>query len=95
MDVRFHPDATQELDASADWYGERSRTAAHNYLVAVDLAIASIISDPERFSRIDDRHRGCSVARFPYQIIFRHDNDQIVIIAVAHAKRRPGFWHDR
>jgi hypothetical protein len=27
--------------------------------------------------------------------VFRHDDDQIFIVAVAHVKRRPGFWRDR
>ncbi len=33
--------------------------------------------------------------RFPYSIIFRVDSDRIYVIAVAHAKRRPGYWKDR
>ena len=95
MQIEFHPDATAELDSSANWYAERSQVAAQDFLVAVDLAISSIVSDPERFARIDERHRGCSVARFPFQIVFRIGDDRIVIVAVAHAKRRPQYWRDR
>ncbi|MFT7640518.1 MAG: plasmid stabilization system protein ParE [Pirellulaceae bacterium] len=95
MHVDFHPDATFELSESADWYAERSVPAARNFLVAVDVAINSIKSDPGRFARIDERHRGCSVAKFPFQIVFRHDESRITVLAVAHAKRRPGYWRDR
>ena len=95
MQVEFHPDATDELESSANWYADRSQTAAQNFLVAVDLAIDSIVSDPERFARLDDRHRGCSVTRFPFQIVFRHDEGRVTIVAVAHAKRRPQYWHGR
>jgi plasmid stabilization system protein ParE len=95
MSVEFHPAATEELDASADWYAARSPTAAQNFLVAVDLSIESIVSDPDRFAAIDDRHRGCGIRRFPFQIIFRHEDDRIVVIAVAHTKRRPGYWRSR
>ena len=95
MSVEFPPAATEELNASADWYAERSRIAAQDFLVAFDLSIASIVSDPTRFAAIDDRHRGCSIKRFPFQIIFRHENDRIVVIAVAHTKRRPGYWRGR
>ena len=55
MQVDFHPDATAELSESAEWYAERSPTASRNFLVAVDVAIASIVGDPERFVHIDDR----------------------------------------
>ena len=95
MPINFHPDATTELAESADWYAERSPRAARNFLVAVDIAVASIADDPERFFRIDDRHQSCSVIKFPFQIVFRYNDDQITVIAIAHAKRRPGYWRGR
>ncbi|TWT81720.1 Plasmid stabilization system protein [Planctomycetes bacterium CA13] len=95
MQVDFHPDATIELAESSDWYAERSSTAARNFLVAVDVAIASIVNDPKRFFHIDDRHQSCSVIKFPFQVVYRVIDDRIVVIAVAHAKRRPGYWRGR
>lgn len=95
VQISFHPEATVELEASADWYAERSPRAVRDFCVAVDVALASIEADPDRFVRIDDRHRSCSVQTFPFQIIFRHTEDRIHIVAVAHAKRRPGYWRDR
>jgi plasmid stabilization system protein ParE len=95
MDVDFHPEATAELAESTDWYAGRSRAVAQDFLVAVDLVISSIVDDPARFAKIDEAHRSCSVARFPFQIVFRHDESRVVIIAVAHAKRRSGYWRQR
>jgi plasmid stabilization system protein ParE len=95
MRISFHPEATAELEASADWYAERSPTAARNFCVAVDIALATIEADPERFVRIDGPHRACSVPKFPFQIIFRHSDNRIHVVAVAHAKRRPGYWRNR
>ncbi len=93
--ISFHPKATAELEASSDWYAERSHYAARNFCVAIDVAITNIEADPKRFVRIDARHRACNVQKFPFQIVFRHDGDRVHIVAVAHAKRRPGYWHDR
>jgi len=93
--VSFHPEATAELSVSADWYAERSPAAARDFCVAVDLAVANIEANPERFARIDRRHRAGSVTGLPFQIVFRHDADRIHVVAVAHAKRRPGYWRDR
>jgi len=95
MDVDFHPDATTELSESADWYAERSSRAARNFLVAVDVAISSIMDDPNRFVRIDDRHQSCSVIKFPFQIVYRVIDDRIVVVAVAHAKRPHQYWRNR
>jgi plasmid stabilization system protein ParE len=95
MRAEFHPEAIAELDASADWYAERSPIAVKNFLVAIDLAIETIESDPNRFPFIDSRHQSCSVMKFPFQVVFRRKADQLFIIAVAHAKRRPGYWRGR
>jgi hypothetical protein len=32
---------------------------------------------------------------FPYQIVYRLRPAEIVIVAVAHLKRRPGYWKNR
>ena len=95
MRVEFHSDAKIELSESAEWYAERSSSAARSFLVAIDVAIASIVDAPNRFVSIDDRHQSCSVIKFPFQIVFRVSDDRILIVAVAHAKRRPGYWRGR
>jgi hypothetical protein len=33
--------------------------------------------------------------RFPYSVIYRASADEILIIAVAHLRRRPGYWRHR
>ena len=91
----FHPEATAELEASIEWYAERSESAAQNLCLAVDAALTSIEAHPERFAKVDARHHACSVKKFPFQIVYRHDQDRIHVVAVAHAKRRPGYWRDR
>jgi plasmid stabilization system protein ParE len=35
------------------------------------------------------------VPGFPYQIVYRLDSDDIRVIAIAHLRRRPGFWRHR
>ncbi len=93
--ISFHPAATRELESSIDWYAKRSPVAARDYCVAIDLAINKISADPKRFALVDSRHRCCSVQKFPFQVVFRHDADRIHVIAVAHAKRRPNYWTSR
>jgi hypothetical protein len=33
--------------------------------------------------------------RFPYAVIVRERDTEIVVIAFAHHARRPGYWRDR
>ncbi|MFB3820344.1 MAG: type II toxin-antitoxin system RelE/ParE family toxin, partial [Candidatus Methylomirabilales bacterium] len=41
------------------------------------------------------KQRRVVVARFPYSIVYREDAESIVIVAVAHQRRRPGYWRGR
>jgi len=93
--IDFHPSAASELEASADWYAERSVVAGRGFARAVDAAVRKIEENPERFLKIDVQHQVCGVERFPFQIVFRHVGSRINVIAIAHAKRRPGYWHSR
>ncbi len=95
MRIDFHPAATAELEVSADWYAERSETAACGFALAVDAALNKVSHDPNRFARVDSRHRSCSLERYPFQVIFRHDGTRIYVIAIAHTARRPGYWRNR
>jgi hypothetical protein len=35
------------------------------------------------------------VHRFPYAVLYRPDPDEIVVVAVMHQRRRPGYWLGR
>jgi plasmid stabilization system protein ParE len=95
MRIDFHPAATAELEDSANWYAERSEDAARGFAMAVDAAIKKISDDPGRFAKIDRRHGACNLERYPFQIVFRDEGTRIRVVAVAHAKRRPGYWRNR
>jgi plasmid stabilization system protein ParE len=60
-------------------------------------AIQRVAQDPEAGSpvSVDRNIRRVLVARFPYQVVYRVRPDAVVIVAIAHAKRRPGYWMDR
>ena len=91
----FHPAAVCELEASADWYFERSPRAGQGFANAIEFALEDIEKNPDRFPKIDTRHRSCNVQKYPFQIIFRESKDTIHVVAVAHSKRRPGYWKKR
>ena len=95
MDLRFHPAALAELRKSADFYKIRSPQAAQRFAMAIDEAIRAVDADPNLCARVGSRERACRVKKFPFQIIFRVSGDVLYVVAVAHAKRRPGYWNRR
>ena len=93
--VEFHPGAQTDYDESFDWYAARSRQAAMLFATAVDESLGRIQRDPSLFHALDSQHRECLLKRCPFRIIFRIMGDRVIVIAVAHAKRRPGYWRNR
>lgn len=77
-------------------YAERSIDAAVGFEADFEAALARIADGPDRFPPADDRHRYCSLRRYPFRILFRRETSgEITVISVAHAARRPDFWRGR
>jgi plasmid stabilization system protein ParE len=93
--VEYLSGARLDFDESFDWYATRSARSAIGFALAVDKAIESIIADPNRFPTTYAGCRYCSLKRYPFSIVYRDEMDRLVIVAIAHAKRRPGYWRRR
>ncbi|MFM9842992.1 MAG: type II toxin-antitoxin system RelE/ParE family toxin [Dongiaceae bacterium] len=93
--IGFHPDALEEAVAAAAWYRERSVAAAVAFEVEIAHAMDRIVQAPDRYPTFVDGSRRYLLRRFPFAIIFHVDDSRIEIVAVAHWRRRPGYWRDR
>lgn len=95
LPINYLPGARRDFDESFDWYADRSAIAAERFANAVDAAMLRIAQDHGMLAHVDRVHQECPAKRFPFRIIFRHWQDQILIVAIAHAKRRPNYWQSR
>ena len=93
--VDFEVAAQAEFDNAFDWYAQRSHGAALGFASEVEAAIELIVADPERFPVSYAGCQSCALHRYPYQIIYYRADGTVIVVAVAHARRRPGFWRER
>jgi plasmid stabilization system protein ParE len=93
--IEIHPLATAEMEKSTRWYAKRSQAASLGFVAAVAEGIGKISATPDRYEKIDRQFRGCSLTSYPFQLVYRFDSERIQVIAIAHAKRRPGYWKRR
>lgn len=84
--------ARRELEEALDWYQGRSHRAAEAFLREVERSFALIADAPRIWPRFEARTRRYLLRRFPFSIIYRTSEGAIEIIALAHHKRRPGYW---
>ena len=88
--------AREEFTAAVAWYEEQRPGLGGEFFDAVVQATALIQAQHEIGTPSADRRtRRVLVQRFPYQVIYRLSADEIVIVAIAHLKRRPGYWKRR
>lgn len=95
LKVEFLPDADEEAMNARDMYAARSPAAAKRFAAEVDRAIERIAEAPERWPKHAANTRFFRLRRFPYLVIYRIEQAKITVVAVAHARRKPGYWKRR
>ncbi len=93
--IQFHPEAESELLEAQAWYRERSEVAAQAFALDLDRALSTIAAAPDRWPVRPHGERRLILSRFPYSVLYRVRSDAIFITAIAHQKRRPGYWRHR
>jgi plasmid stabilization system protein ParE len=93
--IDFGVGARADYDESFDWYAKRSEAAAIGFMNAVEDAFEKILTNPNRFSRTIRGCQYCTLKRYPFRVVFHQEESRVVIIAIAHAKRRPYYWRNR
>ena len=95
MKIRYFQSARREMLRDARWYRDRRQGLDDEFLVEIEAVIRLIKTFPEAGSIVETVYRRLIVKRFPYNIIYRVTATEIVIVAVAHQKKRPDYWHRR
>jgi len=95
MRVRQLSVAAAELREAMAWYRERSPRAAENLWLRIQDARRSIVLFPHAAPLIGHRIRRFILSGFPYDLIYTVLKDEVVIVAIAHHSRRPGYWKNR
>lgn len=100
LPVRVEPEAARELVDAAIWYERQHDGLGREFLAAVDQSIERITRWPDAGTLLrglseDITVRQVPVARFPYRIAYLVTAEAIRILAFAHDRRRPSYWHPR
>jgi toxin ParE1/3/4 len=97
MRVRFHPAARVELHEAGLWYDDDYPGRGERFRNAIAHELERVLTAPLSFPTWRGRKdvRVCVVPRFPYSVIFVADTEGVAVYAVAHHKRRPGYWQKR
>ena len=93
--VRVHPEAEAEADAAFEWYWARSESAALGFDAELRNAFNALRKTPRISTPCLRGTRRIMLNRYPFFVVFRELPRTIQIVAMVHAKRRPGYWRKR
>jgi plasmid stabilization system protein ParE len=93
--VELQPAALAEAEEAAAWYAERDPRVAGAFVAELEAALDRIAEAPGRWPAHLHGTRRVRLTRFPYLVVYRDEPERILVVAVAHAKRKPGYWRKR
>src|SRR5688572_21457545 len=97
MPIRFEAEALRELQDAADYYEDQRRGLGDEFLDEFDKAARSVQQFPNTWPKISAKSRRRRLDRFPYGVVYQvlEHEQEILILAVMHLRRMPGYWLDR
>jgi hypothetical protein len=94
------PEAELEAAEAVIWYDDQRLGLGDDFLFELTQALDRIRRGPAELPRLESYSglhdvRRCLLKKFPYLVIFAYRPDDVAVIAVSHARRRPLYWLDR
>ena len=92
---RYLPLAREELNEAASFYEARVPGLGAAFLDDVERSIVLLCENPQLGEVAGRAFRKVLLRRFPYSIVYALRDKEVIIVAVAHQRRRPGYWRKR
>ena len=95
MIAEFLDQAEQELIEAVLWYESKEIGLGKRFRFEVEHVLSRIVEDPLLWRERSGGYRRVNCPVFPYYIPYFIRDQKIIIIAVAHGRRIPGYWKSR
>ena len=93
--VEYYPEARIEIEKSANWYDDKVEGLGLEFLLEIRYAESQIVKHPEMWATYEGETRRYLLKKFPFSIIYLITDNKIQIVAVAHYRKKPGYWKKR
>lgn len=98
--LRSHPEADAEAESAAVWYEDRQDGLGQDFLAELERAFTLLSESPVTWPLWPGMPESLGIrrfllSRFPYGVAYDYSESEVVVYAVAHLARRPGYWKDR
>jgi toxin ParE2 len=95
MRARFLRPAEAEVDEAVAYFDQQREGLGDRFEQDLLATVRFITQHPLTGHPLTRSARKFRLHTFRYNVIYLIDGDEVVIVAVAHHRRRPGYWRDR
>ena len=94
MNLRFLDPAEEEMLEAAQRYEDHATGLGERFLDEVEGCVELLLDQPSIGRRVG-KFRRFPLRKFPFTLIYALEDDDLVVVAVSHQRRRPGHWTGR
>ena len=93
--ARFLEEAEAEFLKEVQYYADVQASGAKRFRAAIEEATARALAFPMAGLSYLARTRRVFVKGYPFFLVYRPEAAGVVVLAVVHESRRPGYWMSR
>jgi toxin ParE1/3/4 len=94
-EIIFLDPAKEEMADAAEFYDLKASGLGEEFLQEIESVIKIIKKYPESGKLLNGKIRRRITGRFPFGVLYVEEENEIIVIAIMHLKRRPGYWTKR
>jgi plasmid stabilization system protein ParE len=95
INVRLLEGAESDLAGAAGFLEHRLRGLGTRFTDSVQRSLTRIAENANLGVPIGVTYRKLRVRQFPYNVIYRIELDEVLVVAIAHHRRKPDYWRRR
>ena len=95
MRITFLSPALEEITKAVEYYESQAPGLGEDLDRDIERTLGFLSHNPDLGSPFESQTRRALLRRFPFGLVYRVAKDRIVLIALIHLRREPGYWKDR
>ncbi len=89
MKLRYTERAKDDVELAFAWYEKQRRGLGFEFLDCVEIAVKTILENPEIYRIYYSIFRGCVIRRFPFSVFYTVEGTEIVVHSVFGNRQDP------
>ncbi len=95
LEIEYHPEARLEVIEADQWYSEIDEQVGEQFKIELARSEGQVKRNPETWGRYLHGTQAFRFRRFPFVLAYIQRGDQLFVVALAHTRRKPGYWKNR